>query len=285
MDHGSLSGSQYPASRIPSTTMAFTASSIDDILLPPPAKVLKRGTQEIEDAMKKGEVTLSLPPQELAAWLYPQKQQQEECAIDVEDGSTIMASDSNGSIHSVYSNFPDDTSGMQPSLNEEMHDGRGNHHHQVDEEATTQQTQQQKDDDDHGGNDSPARASCDASASSTVDVTPSSTRKRDVKTMSEQSRTRFRDIIGHGAVKLRLDEILLPLALPTNLADSILTGIRSSSASILLYGPPGCGKTQLAKAIAGEAQAAFISVGPSDILSKFVGESEASIRSMFDKGT
>jgi SpoVK/Ycf46/Vps4 family AAA+-type ATPase len=245
--------------------MAFTASSIDNILLPPPAKVLKRGTPEIEDAMKKGEVTFSLPPQALASWLHPQKQQ-ESGAMDVKDAST-MASDSNGSMHTNYLNFHNDMSEVQAPLNEEMGDGRGNH--QVDEEAT----HTQKDDD--RGDDS--RASCDTSVSSKVNVTPSDARKRDMKTMSEQpTTTRFRDIIGHGAVKLRLDEILLPLALPTNLADSILTGIRSSSASILLYGPPGCGKTQLAKAIAGEAQAAFLSVGPSDILSKFVGESEAS---------
>lgn len=51
-----------------------------------------------------------------------------------------------------------------------------------------------------------------------------------------------------------------------------------------MYGPPGCGKTELAKALAGEAEAAFLPVGPSDILSKFVGESEASIRSIFKKG-
>mmetsp|Transcript_1249 Transcript_1249/g.2445 ORF Transcript_1249/g.2445 Transcript_1249/m.2445 type:complete len:672 (+) Transcript_1249:3-2018(+) len=91
----------------------------------------------------------------------------------------------------------------------------------------------------------------------------------------------FRDIIGHGQAKLRLDEALLPLALPPDLVDSVLTGIRAAPASILLHGPPGCGKTKLAKAVAGEAQAAFISIGPSDILSKFVGESEASIRGLF----
>lgn len=55
-------------------------------------------------------------------------------------------------------------------------------------------------------------------------------------------------------------------------------------ASILFYGPPGTGKTLLARAIAGEAEAAFISVGPSDILSKFVGESEASVRGLFKNG-
>lgn len=65
---------------------------------------------------------------------------------------------------------------------------------------------------------------------------------------------------------------------------SYFVGIRAAPASILLHGPPGCGKTKLAKAVAGEAQAAFLSVGPSDILSKFVGESEASIRSLFREG-
>ena len=94
----------------------------------------------------------------------------------------------------------------------------------------------------------------------------------------------FRDIIGHGQAKLRLDEALLPLALPPDLATSVLSGIRAAPASILLHGPPGCGKTKLARAVAGEAQAAFINVGPSDILSKFVGESESAIRGLFREG-
>eukprot|EP00592_Proboscia_alata_P003912 CAMPEP_0194373310 /NCGR_PEP_ID=MMETSP0174-20130528/21735_1 /TAXON_ID=216777 /ORGANISM="Proboscia alata, Strain PI-D3" /LENGTH=341 /DNA_ID=CAMNT_0039152301 /DNA_START=126 /DNA_END=1147 /DNA_ORIENTATION=- len=97
------------------------------------------------------------------------------------------------------------------------------------------------------------------------------------------TKIRFNDIIGHGAAKLRLDEALLPLALPRDLYLSILTGVRAAPASILLYGPPGCGKTKLAHAVAGEAQAILISVGPSDILSKFVGESEAAIKSLFKK--
>ena len=54
--------------------------------------------------------------------------------------------------------------------------------------------------------------------------------------------TRFKDIIGHQSVKLRLDEILLPLALPASLSRTILKGVRSLPASILMYGPPGCGK-------------------------------------------
>jgi ATP-dependent 26S proteasome regulatory subunit len=86
-------------------------------------------------------------------------------------------------------------------------------------------------------------------------------------------KTRFEDIIGHSAVKVRCDEILLPMALPTSVTDSILTGVRSLPASMLLYGPPGCGKTKLVRALAGEAQAAFLPVAPSDVFSKFVGVS------------
>jgi len=99
----------------------------------------------------------------------------------------------------------------------------------------------------------------------------------------QQEKARLKDIIGHGAVKLRIDEIILPLGLPPAVADSVLTGIRAVPASILLHGPPGCGKTHLARAVAGEAAAAFFSVAPSDILSKFVGESESAVRNVFRK--
>lgn len=56
--------------------------------------------------------------------------------------------------------------------------------------------------------------------------------------------TSFKDIIGHQAVKLRMEEVLLPLALPAALSKSILKGIRAYSPSLLLYGPPGCGKVR-----------------------------------------
>ncbi|MBE0478224.1 CDC48 family AAA ATPase [Candidatus Aerophobetes bacterium] len=52
---------------------------------------------------------------------------------------------------------------------------------------------------------------------------------------------------------------------------------------ILLYGPPGCGKTLLAKAVANEAEVNFISVKGPELLSKFVGESERGIREVFKK--
>ncbi|MEM2640960.1 MAG: AAA family ATPase, partial [Candidatus Bathyarchaeia archaeon] len=52
---------------------------------------------------------------------------------------------------------------------------------------------------------------------------------------------------------------------------------------VLLYGPPGCGKTLLAKAVANESDAYFISVNGPEVMSKFYGESEARLREIFKK--
>lgn len=52
---------------------------------------------------------------------------------------------------------------------------------------------------------------------------------------------------------------------------------------ILLYGPPGCGKTLLARAVAHESKANFISIKGPELLSKYVGESEKAIREIFRK--
>jgi len=55
------------------------------------------------------------------------------------------------------------------------------------------------------------------------------------------------------------------------------------SKGILFYGPPGCGKTLLAKAVANECQANFISIKGPELLTMWFGESEANVREVFDK--
>ncbi|CAF4439179.1 unnamed protein product, partial [Adineta steineri] len=57
---------------------------------------------------------------------------------------------------------------------------------------------------------------------------------------------------------------------------------RKPWAGILLYGPPGTGKSYLAKAIATECKSTFISISSSDILNKWVGEAEQSVKSLFE---
>ena len=55
------------------------------------------------------------------------------------------------------------------------------------------------------------------------------------------------------------------------------------SKGVLFYGPPGCGKTLLAKAIASECKANFISIKGPELLTQWFGESEANVRDLFDK--
>jgi len=57
----------------------------------------------------------------------------------------------------------------------------------------------------------------------------------------------------------------------------------SPSKGVLFYGPPGCGKTLLAKAIANECQANFISIKGPELLTMWFGESESNVRDIFDK--
>ncbi|POS84435.1 hypothetical protein EPUL_002297 [Erysiphe pulchra] len=57
----------------------------------------------------------------------------------------------------------------------------------------------------------------------------------------------------------------------------------TTPAGVLLWGPPGCGKTLLAKAVANESKANFISIKGPELLNKYVGESERAVRQVFDR--
>ncbi|GMI33585.1 hypothetical protein TeGR_g1380, partial [Tetraparma gracilis] len=73
--------------------------------------------------------------------------------------------------------------------------------------------------------------------------------------------------------------ILEPIANPERFEQLGL----SMPAGVMLYGPPGCGKTLLAKAIANESGANFISVKGPELLDKYVGESERAVRQVFER--
>eukprot|EP00124_Ichthyophonus_hoferi_P003081 Ihof_evm4s246 gene=Ihof_evmTU4s246 len=88
------------------------------------------------------------------------------------------------------------------------------------------------------------------------------------------------DVGALGEVRSELKmAILEPIRCPEKFA---ALGLGSPS-GVLLYGPPGCGKTLLAKAIANESGASFISIKGPELLNKFVGESERSIRVVFQR--
>jgi len=70
---------------------------------------------------------------------------------------------------------------------------------------------------------------------------------------------------------------------PVEHPDKFLKFGMTPSRGVLFYGPPGCGKTLLAKAIANECQANFISIKGPEMLTMWFGESEANVREVFDK--
>ena len=57
---------------------------------------------------------------------------------------------------------------------------------------------------------------------------------------------------------------------------------KSLSGGLLLYGPPGCGKTYIARALAGELGAAFMNIRISDVMARYFGESEANLHELFE---
>jgi len=95
--------------------------------------------------------------------------------------------------------------------------------------------------------------------------------------LKEKPNVSWDDVAGLQAAKSSLEEaLILPQRFP-----QMFTGKRKPWKGILLYGPPGTGKTLLAKAAASMTNSTFFSISSSDLLSKWLGESEKLIRELF----
>lgn len=100
------------------------------------------------------------------------------------------------------------------------------------------------------------------------------------ETVVEVPTVTWEDIGGLEKVKRELRELV---QYPIEHRDKYKKFGLNPSTGVLFYGPPGCGKTLLAKAIANECQSNFISIKGPELLTMWFGESEANVRDIFDK--
>ena len=102
-------------------------------------------------------------------------------------------------------------------------------------------------------------------------------KKIESEIMVKNPNVKFSDIIGMNDMKQTLYEIIIV----PQIRPDFFTGIRKPQRGILLFGPPGTGKTMIAKAIASECKSTFFNISASSLTSKWVGESEKTVKSLF----
>jgi AAA+ superfamily predicted ATPase len=96
----------------------------------------------------------------------------------------------------------------------------------------------------------------------------------------ERPKTTFGDVGGMDPVK---EEIRMKIILPLEHPEMFEAYGKKVGGGILMFGPPGCGKTFLARATAGEVKAGFLSIGISDVLDMWIGSSEKNLHELFEQ--
>src|SRR5262249_5012875 len=98
--------------------------------------------------------------------------------------------------------------------------------------------------------------------------------------MPAQPPVTFADVGGLDEIKTQIEKrIILPFQKPALFQKFK----KKAGGGILLYGPPGCGKTLLARATAGQCNAQFLNIAIEDVLDMYIGESERKLHALFEK--
>ncbi|QDT05708.1 ATP-dependent zinc metalloprotease FtsH [Rubripirellula lacrimiformis] len=102
----------------------------------------------------------------------------------------------------------------------------------------------------------------------------------EIEFKTERPTEGFESVGGMESVK---EDIRVKIIYPIEHAEMFAAYGKKVGGGILLYGPPGCGKTHLARATAGEVKAEFMSIGINDVLDMWIGNSEKNLHALFDQ--
>ena len=103
---------------------------------------------------------------------------------------------------------------------------------------------------------------------------------KNIASPMERPDVNFENVGGMEGVK---EEIRMKIIMPLQHPDLFKAYGKKAGGGILLYGPPGCGKTHIARCTAGEVGASFMAIGISDVLDMWIGSSEKNLHEIFEQ--